>query len=86
MGMDEYRIIYTNHARERMFERGIREEEVDHVLSFGLSIKRNERALPLPKEEVSCHVGSRLIHVVVGINHVSRTKIVVTVYAKGKKE
>jgi len=86
MYMDEYCIKYTNHARERMFERGIREEEVDHVLSFGLSIQKNERALPFPKEEVSCYVGSRLIRVVVGINHASRTKIVITVYAKGKKE
>lgn len=85
MDMDEYRIVYTNHAREHMFERGIREEEIDHVLAFGLSIKKNEGALPLPKEEISCYVGSRLISVVVGINHASRTKIVITVYAKGKK-
>jgi hypothetical protein len=68
-----------------MFERGIREEEIDHVIAFGLSIKKNEVALPLPKEEISCYVGSRLVSVVVGINHASKTRIVITVYAKGKK-
>jgi len=84
--MDVYRIIYTDHARERMFERDISEEEVVHALSFGLSIKKNESTARFPKEEVSCQVGSRLIHVVAGVNHLSRIKIVVTVYAKGKKE
>jgi len=86
MHMDVYRIVYTDHARARMAERDISKEEVAHALSFGLSMKKNEGAGRFPKEEVSCQVGSRFVHVVVGINHVSKIKIVVTAYAKGKKE
>ena len=86
MHMDVYRIVYTEHARARMAERDISKEEVAHTLSLGVSIKKNQDAGRFPKEEVSCQVGSRFIHVVVGINHASKIKIVVTAYAKGKKE
>ena len=53
MDMDEYRIVYTNHARERMFERGIREEEIDHVLAFGLSRLRKTKGLYLSQRRRS---------------------------------
>jgi hypothetical protein len=69
-----------------MAERDISKEEVAHTLSFGVSIQKNKDAGRFPKEEVSCQVGLRFIHVVVGINHVSKIKIVITAYAKGKKE
>ncbi|HEY4032515.1 MAG TPA: DUF4258 domain-containing protein [Ktedonobacteraceae bacterium] len=84
--MDVYRIVYTEHARARMAERDISKEEVAHTLSLGVSIQKNKEAGRFPKEEVSCQVGSCFIHVVVGINHASKIKIVVTAYAKGKKE
>jgi len=84
MRRESYDIRYSNHARDRMFERRITEEEVIHALSFGSLIKKNENATPFPKEEISCQVGLRLIYVVVAVNHTSKTKVVVTVYAKGK--
>jgi hypothetical protein len=71
MHMDVYRIVYTEHARARMAERDIK-EEVARTLSLGVSIKKKEDAGRFPKEEVSCQVGSRFIHVVVGINHASK--------------
>jgi hypothetical protein len=83
--MKEYRIVYTDHVRARMVERNISEEEITHVLLFGLSTKKNENAGRFPKEEISCLVGSRLIHAVVAINHTSRVKVVITAYAKGRK-
>lgn len=86
MRMDGYRIVYTDHVRVRMVERDISEEEITHALLFGLSIRNNENAGRFPKEEISCQVGSCLIHVVVALNHVSRIKVVITAYAKGKKK
>ena len=84
--MDVYRIVYTEHARARMAERDISKEDVAHTLFLGVSIKKNQDTGRFPKEEVSCQVGSRFIHVVIGINHASKIKIVITAYAKGKKE
>jgi hypothetical protein len=72
MYMDGYRIVYTEHARARMAERDISKEEVARTLSLGVSIKKKEDARRFPKEEVSCQVGSRFIHVIVGINHASK--------------
>ena len=80
--MDVYRIVYTEHARAHMAERDLSKEEVAHTLSLGVSIKKHEDAGRFSKEEVSCQVGSRFIHVVVGINHASKIKIAITAYAK----
>jgi hypothetical protein len=69
-----------------MFERRITEEEVIHAISFGTLVKEDEDAIPFPKEEISCRVGLRLIYVVVAVNHTTKTEVVVTVYAKGKRK
>ncbi len=83
--MDVYRIMYTEHARERMGKRKISRKEISHAIAFGTPIEKDENATPYPCEVIFCQVGSRSLYVVVGTNHADRIKIVVTAYESGRR-
>lgn len=84
--MNEYRIKYSTHAKLRMLERNVSKDEIAYALLHGATMKNNESATPFPKEEISCQVDSRFLLIVVATNHADKTKVVITVYAKGKKK
>jgi len=84
--MNEYHIKYSTHARLRMLERNVSKQEIAYALLHGMAMKKNEYATPLPKEEISCRVGSRWLVIVITVNHADKVKVVITVYAKEKKE
>ena len=86
ISVNEYRIKYSAHARLRMLERNVSKQEIAYALLHGIPMKQNEHATPFPKEEISCQVGSRWLVVVIAVNHADKVKVVITVYAKGKKE
>ncbi len=69
-----------------MLERDVSKQEITYALSRGVLMKKIEDATPFPKEEISCQVGSRWLFVVVAVNHADKVKVVITVYAKEKKD
>lgn len=83
--MDEYRIVYTEHARERMAERKISRKEISHVIALGTPIEKDKDATPYPCEVIFCQVGSRSLYAIVGVNHADRIKIVVTAYESRRR-
>jgi len=78
--VDVYQIIYQRHAVERMAQRGVHEEDVEHVLRTGQTIEVYADDTPYPSELVFgwCAVGP--LHVVVATDTATRRKMVITVY------
>ena len=58
------RLVFRVHAVERMFRRGISEEDVRHVLAQGEEIEDYPEDAPYPSRLVLGWRGSRPIHVV----------------------
>jgi len=77
--LDEYRIEYSLHATERMFQRKISKEEVALAFVFGEVIERYPDRKPHPKELILCWNERRPLHVV-AINAKYKIKHVITVY------
>lgn len=78
--MNAYRIIYQRHAVERMAQRGIREEDVEHVLHTGESIEVYADDTPYPSELLLGWLANRPLHIVVGTDAVGQRKIIITAY------
>ena len=73
-------IIFRVHAVERMFERGIRVEEVHRVLDEGKTIEHYEDDKPYPSRLVLGWIDKRPLHVVVADDKTAKRMIVITVY------
>lgn len=84
--MSEYQIIYQRHAIERMALRGIREEEVEHILLTGKSIEEYPHDTPYPSELLLGWRGKRPIHIVVATDEANHKKMVITVYMPDPKK
>ena len=78
--MSAYRIVYQRHAVERMAQRGIREEDVEHVLLTGECIEVYANDTPYPSELLLGRCDNRPLHVVVATDATGQRKIVITVY------
>lgn len=78
--MESYQVIYQRHAVERMAQRGVREEDVKHVLLTGETIQVYADDTPFPSELMLGWREGRPIHVVVATDTTLRRKIVITVY------
>jgi len=52
--LDEYRIVYTDHASDMMRERRISEEEIFHVITYGIVIKEYLDDIPYPSVLLLC--------------------------------
>jgi len=74
------RIVYTNHAGDRMDERDILVEEVETVVRDGEIIRRYDSARPLPCVLMLAMVNGRPLHVVVAVNGEDGLCIIVTAY------
>ncbi|GAC1402757.1 MAG: hypothetical protein NVSMB49_19300 [Ktedonobacteraceae bacterium] len=77
--VDAYQIIYQRHAVERMAQRGIHEEDVEHVLLTGETIEIYPVDTPHPSELLLGWRDARPLHVV-ATDTASQRKIVITVY------
>ncbi|RLE38586.1 hypothetical protein DRJ23_04600 [Candidatus Acetothermia bacterium] len=73
-------LVYRVHALQRMFERGITEEDVRHVLETGEVIERYPDDRPYPSRLVLGWREDRPLHVVVAEQAEADTLIVITVY------
>ena len=74
------RLIFRVHALQRMFQRGIGAEDVQHVLVTGKTIERYPDDRPYPSRLVLGWLGARPFHVVVAEHAARQEAIVITVY------
>ncbi len=78
-------LVYRNHAVKRMFERGIGNEDVRHVLATGEVIENYPDDTPYPSRLIMGWRNSRPLHIVVAENSVEQSIIVITVYEPDPK-
>lgn len=78
--MSAYQVIYQRHAVERMAQRGIREEDVEHVLLTGETIETYPHDTPYPSKLLLGWNDLRPIHIVVATDAANQRTIVITVY------
>ncbi|HVB22838.1 MAG TPA: DUF4258 domain-containing protein [Ktedonobacteraceae bacterium] len=78
--MNAYQIIYQHHAVEQMAQRGIQEEDIEHVLRTGETIEVYAHDTPYPSELLLGWCNTRPVHLVVATDTRNRRKIVITVY------
>ncbi|MGH7844933.1 MAG: DUF4258 domain-containing protein [Candidatus Binatia bacterium] len=80
------RLVFRVHAIQRMYQRGISEEEVHNVIRTGQTIEDYPGDFPYPSRLVLGWHGLRPIHVVVADNTNDGENIVITVYEPDPEE
>lgn len=75
-----FRLVFRVHAIQRIFQRGISEEDVRHVVITGNTIEEYPDDKPYPSRLVLGWCGKRPLHVVIADNQEADEKIIVTVY------
>jgi hypothetical protein len=80
------RLVFRVHAIQRMFQRGVSETDVHHVLETGGVIQEYPEDQPYPSRLVLGWQGSRPIHVVVADDLDNQETIVITVYEPDSAE
>jgi len=73
--MDATNLVFRVHALQRMFERGISEEDVQHVLENGEIIKEYPDDAPFPSRLMFGWRGKRPLHVVAADNQAESKNI-----------
>ena len=74
------RLVFSGHAVQRMFERGIGRDGVEEVVAGGEAIAEYPDDSPYPSRLMLGHADGRPIHVVVAVDLATGTCIVITVY------
>ena len=80
------RLVFRVHAIQRMYQRGVSEAEVRHVISTGEMIEEYPDDTPYPSRLVLGWYGSRPLHVVVADNVDDQENVVITVYEPDPNE
>ena len=75
------RIVFRVHAIQRMFQRGITDSDVKHVLATGDIIEEYPDDKPYPSRLVDGQAHGRALHVVVAYNVANQELIVITAYS-----
>ena len=78
--MADVGLVFRVHAIQRMFRRGISDEDVRHVLDTGETIQDYPEDQPYPSRLVLGWRGSQAIHLVVADNIDEQEIVVITVY------
>lgn len=73
-------LIFRVHALKRMFERGISDDDIRHVLATGEVIEQYPYDRPFPSRLILGWCRQRPVHVVVADNVALYEIIVITVY------
>ena len=80
MTLSRYHVVFRVHALQRMFERGVNETDVRHVLQAGSTIESYPDDTPYPSRLVLGWCGSRPVHVVAADNAAEQEIVIITVY------
>jgi len=83
--MDVHRTVYRIHAIQRMFERGIAEIDIEHVLMTGEIIEEYLDDEPYPSRLTLGFCGSRPLHMVSAENLENDEAIIITAYEPNPK-
>lgn len=75
-----FRLVYRVHVIQRMFERRVTAQDIEHVLATGEVIEEYPEDQPYPSRLVLGTVGNRPLHVVVADNVPSSETIIITAY------
>ena len=79
--LTDYDIEYRIHATRRMFQRDIREDDIELVLSEGTVIEQYEDDFPLPSVLISGRTSTnRPLHLVTGMNRPEQILVIITAY------
>lgn len=78
--MDCKRVVFSGHAIQRMFERGISRDDVLAVIAHSEVIAEYADDKPYPSRLLLGSVGARPLHVVLASDDAAALCIVVTVY------
>ena len=78
--MDYERVLFSGHAVQRMFERGIGKADVLSVLADGKVVAKYPDDAPYPTCLMLGFAADQPLHVLVARDDVSQTCYVVTVY------
>ena len=73
-------LVFRSHALQRMFQRGVSDADVLHVLATGEDIEVYPADTPYPTRLVLGEVDGRPLHIVVADNADGLETIVITVY------
>ena len=74
------RLKYRQHAIQRMFERGIREEDIQAALTVGEIVENYPDDTPYPSTLLLGYAGTRPLHIVCADNVADKERIIITVY------
>ena len=79
--MPHEQVLYSNHATARLFERGLRRADVDHVLRTGEVIETYPNDTPYPSYLMLGRIeDGRPLHVVAADDNASEETHVLTTY------
>ena len=78
--MDFKSVVFSGHAVRRMFESGIRRDEVVEVLLEGAVIAEYPEDTPFPSCLVLGLTAGRALHVVAALDHEMETCHIITAY------
>lgn len=78
--MANYEMKFRLHAVQRMFERGITDEDVKSVVESGEIIQEYADDQPYPSRLMLGWIADRPLHVVAADNHADKETIIVTAY------
>ena len=84
--MSQFRLVFRVHAIQRMFQRGVSEEEVKQVVAVGETIETYPDDKPFLSRLMLGWSGSRPVHVVVADNVAAQEAIIITVYQPDAEE
>ncbi len=80
-GTKDFEIVYRLHASERMFQRKISHNDVEHLLKTGEIIERYDDDYPLPSLLLNGSTeNNRPLHLVVAINREEKRLVIITIY------
>lgn len=74
------KIIYRQHAVQRMHERGITEPEIEQAIDEGEVIKSYPDDTPYPSVLILARIHGKAIHIVYSISEEDAVKMVITTY------
>ncbi len=77
---EPYKLVYQRHAVERMSQRSISEEDIEHVVSTGVTIETYADDTPYPSRLLLGWIGVRPLHVVIATDIEGRRKMIITAY------
>ena len=84
--MPDCRLVFRVHAIQRMFQRGLREQDVRSALEKGETIEEYTEDFPYPSRLILGWIGSQPIHLVVADNEEVAETIVITVYNPSREQ